>query len=174
MANNAIEIHKITQAVAYLNGLSLLGKTENVDLDDLKIIFEDFKSMGMVGKVKLPTHGVEEIKGKIKFNSLYASVYKQLKPFKYQQLQLRSSIQVYNNQGKQEEVPMVTFLTIAIQNLPLGKFDQHKSTEFEYQFTCSYVKQVVDGEVILEYSALSNIFTVGGEDMLEEYRENVM
>lgn len=57
MATNAIEVHKITQANTYLNGNNMLGKVESVDMPDIKFIFEEFKAMGMVGKMDLPTTG---------------------------------------------------------------------------------------------------------------------
>lgn len=172
--SNQIQIHKITQGVSYINGVTTLGQVESVQMDDLKFIFDDFKALGMVGKLKLPTTGVEEGKGKIKFNSLYPNAAKTLTPFSYNQLQIRSSVQKHENRGKIGEVPLVTILTIAVQNTPMGKFEQHKSIEFEYDFTYSYIKQVLDGEELLEYDAFANVLKFGGVDLLEQYRSNVM
>lgn len=174
MSNNGIEVQKITEGVAYLEGKSLLGKFESVDLPDLKFLFEEFKAMGMVGKMDLPTNGVDKLEGKMKMNSLYADVARTLNPFTYRQIQLRSSVSVFNSMGRVSEVPLVTFLTIAVKNMPLGKYGDKKNVDFEYDFACTYVKQVMDGVEIVEYDAMANIFKIGGEDMLADYRSNVM
>jgi P2 family phage contractile tail tube protein len=36
-----------------------------------------------------------------------------------------------------------------------------------------YIKQVVNGEEILELDYMANIFRVNGEDMLDEYWQNI-
>lgn len=174
MSNNGIEIHKITQGVVYLDGKSMLGKCESADLPELKFLFDEFKALGMVGKLELPTNGIDKIDGKLKMNSLYADVAVKLTPFTYRQIQIRSSVSVHTNMGRVREVPLVTFLTIAVKNMPLGKLGDHKNADFEYDYTCTYVKQVFDGKEVVEYDALANVFKMGGEDMLADYRSNVM
>lgn len=174
MSNNGIEIHKITQGIVYLDGKSMLGKCETVDLPELKFLFEEFKALGMIGKMELPTNGVDKLEGKMKMNSLYTDVSSQLKPFRARQIQVRSSVSVHNSMGRTSEVPLVTFLTISPKNMPLGKLGDHKNVDFEYDFACTYVKQVMNGVEIVEYDAMANIFKIGGEDMLADYRSNVM
>jgi len=174
MSNNGIEIHKITEGVVYLDGKSMLGKCESVDMPELKFLFEEFKALGMIGKTELPTLGVDKLEGKMKMNSLYADVARQMTPFRARQIQVRSSVSVHTNMGRTAEVPLVTFLTISPKNMPLGKLGDKKNVDFEYDFACTYVKQVMDGVEIVEYDAMANIFKIGGVDMLADYRSNVM
>lgn len=171
--SNAITIHKITQGNAYLDGNNLLGKVESVDMPDIKFIFDEFKAMGMVGKVDLPTTGVDKLEGKIKFNSMYPDVAKKLTPFTYRQLQIRSNVQVHSNNGVTQNLPLVTFMTIAVKNMPMGKYEQHKNFEQEFDFACTYIKQVYDGYEVLEFDALANVLKFNGEDMLAAYRQNL-
>lgn len=174
MSNNGIEIHKITEGVVYLEGKSMLGKCEGVDMPELKFLFEEFKALGMIGKMELPTNGVDKLEGKMKMNSLYADVARQMTPFRARQIQVRSSVSVHTSMGRTAEVPLVTFLTISPKNMPLGKLGDKKNVDFEYDFACTYVKQVMDGVEIVEYDAMANIFKIGGVDMLADYRSNVM
>ncbi len=174
MSNNSIEIHKITQAVLYLDGKSMLGKAETIDMPELKFMFEEFKALGMIGEIELPTNAIDKLEGKIKMNSLYGDIARQLTPFKYKQIQARSSVSVHTSAGRTSELPLVTFMTIAVKNMPLGKYGDKKNVDFEYDFSCIYVKQVLDGVDIVEYDAMANIFKIGGEDMLADYRSNVM
>lgn len=173
MSNNAIKVHKISQGNGYLNGKSLLGQLESVDLPDVKFMFEEFKAMGMVGKMDLPTLGVDKLEGKFKFNSIYPDVFKQLNPLNYQQLQIRSSVNVHSTGGVVEQKPLVTIITFCPKKLPLGKFEQHKNVDIEIDFTAIYVKQVFDGEEVIEYDAMANILKIGGVDVLAEYRSHI-
>ncbi|OLZ70651.1 phage major tail tube protein, partial [Chromobacterium violaceum] len=106
--------------------------------------------------------------------SLYKDVAKIIaNPFQAVQLQARSSIETYGSQGRLQQVSLVTFLTVMFKKNPLGTFKQHDNAEFASSFTATYIKQVVDGEEMLELDYMANIFRVGGEDMLSIYRSNI-
>lgn len=173
MSNNAITIQKITQGNAYLNGKSLLGKVESVDLPDLKFIFEEHKAMGMVAKLDLPTMGVDKLEGKIKFNSLYPDVAVEMSPFGYTQLQVRSSINEHSADGIIRQRSLVTTLSMCPKDWKFGKVEQHKNVDKEIDISVIYIKQMLDGKEIIEFDALANILKIGGKDMLAEYRANI-
>jgi hypothetical protein len=88
-------------------------------------------------------------------------------------LQCRSSIETYGAQGRIQEVSLVTFLTVMFKKNPLGTYKQHDNAEFGSSFSATYIKQVVDGDEVLELDYMANIFRVGGEDMLSDYRSNI-
>ena len=71
------------------------------------------------------------------------------------------------------QVPLATFLTVMFKKNPLGTFKQHDNAEFGSGFSATYIKQVIDGDEVLELDYLANIFRVGGEDMLSDYRSNI-
>ncbi|WP_257212466.1 phage major tail tube protein [Iodobacter sp. BJB302] len=168
-----IEINRITNANIYVNGNSLLGKAEEIKLPDVTAIMQEHKALGMVGKIELPA-GFEKLEGEIKWNSLYADVAKIMaNPFKTVQLQCRSNVENYNSQGRVQQVALVTFLTVSFKKNPLGTYKQHDNAEFPASFSATYIKQVLDGEEILELDYMANIFRVNGEDMLDEYRQNI-
>ena len=149
-----IEINRITNANIYLDGANLLGRAEEVKLPDVSMTMQEHKALGMVGKVELPA-GFDK------------------NPYKLLALQCRSSVQRYSSQGLIDEIPLVTFLTIMFKKNPLGTFKQHENAEFSSSFTCTYIKQVLDGEELLELDYLANIFRVGGVDQLTDYRINI-
>ena len=88
-------------------------------------------------------------------------------------MQCRSSIETYGAQGRIQEVSLVTFLTVMFKKNPLGTYKQHDNAEFGSSFSATYIKQVVDGDEVLELDYMANIFRVGGEDMLSDYRSNI-
>lgn len=94
-------------------------------------------------------------------------------PVQVAALQCRSSVQRYSSQGLIDEIPLVTFLTIMFKKNPLGTFKQHENAEFSSSFTCTYIRQVLDGEELLQLDYLANIFRVGGVDQLTDYRINI-
>ncbi|MDF0606629.1 phage major tail tube protein [Neisseriaceae bacterium TC5R-5] len=168
-----IEVNRITNANVYLNGNSLLGRAEEIKLPDITAIMQEHKALGMVGKIELPA-GFEKLEGEIKWNSFYKDVARLMaNPFKSAQLQCRSNIETYGAQGRIQEVSLVTFLTVMFKKNPLGTFKPLDNAEFSASFSATYIKQVVDGEEVLELDYLANIFRVGGEDVLATYRSNI-
>ena len=169
----AIKINRVTNANVYIEGGSMMGRAEEVKLPDISAIMNEHKALGMVGKIELPS-GFDKLEGEVKWNSLYEEAAKAMaNPFKAVQLQCRSSIETYGPGGRIEEVPLATFLTVMFKKNPLGTFKQHDNAEFGSGFSATYIKQVIDGDEVLELDYLANIFRVGGEDMLETYRANI-
>lgn len=168
-----IEINRITNANVYVNGTSMLGKAEEIKLPDITTMMTEHKALGMVGKIELPS-GFDKMEGDIKWNSLYRDVAKIMgNPFAAVQLQCRSSIESYGAQGRIQELSLVTYLTVMFKKNPLGTFKQHDNVDLQSSFGATYIKQVIDGEDMLEMDFMSNIFRVGGEDILATYRSNI-
>ena len=56
---------------------------------------------------------------------------------------------------------------------PLGEFKQHEGVNLTTKFSCTYIKQVINGQDILELDVLANIYKAGGRDLLSNYRVNI-
>lgn len=168
-----IEINRITNANIYIDGDALLGRAEEVRLPDVAVIMQEHKALGMIGKIELPT-GFEKLEGEIKWNALYEEVAKTMaNPFKTIQLQIRSNIESYDAQGRNQEVSLVTFLTAMFKRNPLGIYKPHDNAAFNSTFTATYIKQVIDGKEVLELDYMANIFRVDDKDMLQGYLNNI-
>lgn len=137
------------------------------------MIMQEHKALGMVGKIELPA-GFDKLEGEIKWNSFYHEVMrKTANPWQAVALQCRSSIDCYNSQGKADQLALVTHMTVMFKKNPLGTFKQNENPEFSSVFGCTYIKQVIDGETLLELDYLANIFRVNGVDQLNAYRNNI-
>ena len=55
----------------------------------------------------------------------------------------------------------------------MGNFKQHDNVELTSMLTVTYVKQVINGEDVIEIDVLANIFKVNGVDVLAQYRNNI-
>ena len=169
----AISINRITNANVYLDGGSLLGKADEIKLPDVTAKMTEHKALGMVGTIDLPA-GFDKLEGEVKWSSFYKDVMaKVANPFKFVSLQVRCSVETYTSQGRTEQKSLVTFLTVAFKKNPGGTYKQHENAEYQAGFSCYYIKQVLDGQEILEFDPMSNIFKVNGEDQLANYRANI-
>ena len=165
--------HRITNAAVYLDGTSFFGRASECELGSVKAVMSDFQGLGMVGLIELPD-GIDKLEGKLVWNSKYADAAKKIAtPFRTVQLQCRSNVEVHNSQGKVADLPLVTFLTVQFKEYQLGSFKPRENSTHETPFSAIYVKQLLDGEELLELDYLANIFRVGDVDQLDAYRQNL-
>ena len=75
MSANGIKINRITNANIYINGVTCLGKAEEVKLPDVNVVMQEHKALGMFGKLNFPA-GIDKMEGEIKWNSFYEDVAK--------------------------------------------------------------------------------------------------
>jgi len=168
-----LRAHTVTNASVYLDGNSYMGQCEEVDLGSVKTVMTDFQGLGMAGAIELPA-GFEKIEGKIVWNSLYRDAAAQCAvPFASVQLQLRSSVNAWGSQGRMQELPMVTLMTVLFKEYQLGSFKPNDPVKFETPFSALYVQQKIDGREVFLLDCLANIFRVGGVDQLAKYRANL-
>jgi uncharacterized protein len=167
----AITINQITNANVYMNGESQLGKAAEITTPDLTSKEQEHKALGMQGVWKLSA-GFEEMSGKIKWNSIYDDVAIHTVNTKAPvQLQVRCNIERHSAGGLLEEFPMVTFMTVRFKKSPFGMFKQHENTEIETEFTCTAMKQVIDGRVVIDIDFGTNKYIVNGVDLNAQYNE---
>ncbi len=167
-----ISVNRVTNANIYINGNSMLGKCEEFALPEVKTKTGEHKALGMVGSLETFA-GFEKLEGKLKLTSYYYDVLSKLaNPFKPVQFQARASMQVVEPGGVTAEVPVVCLVTATFKTFPLGSLKQHENPEVEFQYSATYVKQIIGGEPVLEFDVLANIYKVNGFDLLSVYRAN--
>lgn len=170
---NQIQINRLTNANIYVDGNSMLGRAEEVNLPVIKHKMVDHKALGLVGVAEFWA-GVDKMEAKIKWNSFYPDAMKKAaNPFKAVNIQVRSSLEVYGAGGRLEEQAVVCYMTAMYKDFPAGNFKQHDNVEVESNLSVTYCKLVINGEEITEIDVLANIYKVNGEDLLANYRANL-
>jgi len=163
-------VNRVTNANVYIDGNSLLGRAEEIDLPEIKYKMQEHKGLGLLGSAEFFA-GVDKMEARIKWNSFYPEMLlKAGDPRKVVQLQARASLETYTGQGVASEVPLVVHFAGTFKNFPTGKFKQHENVELETNMSVFYVKQVISGEEILEVDVLANIYKVAGKDVFAKYR----
>ena len=170
---NQIQINRLTNANIYLDGHSLLGRAEEVNLPVIKHKMADHKALGLVGVAEFWA-GIDKLEAKIKWNSFYLDAMKKAaNPFVAANIQVRSSLEVYGASGRLEEQPVVCYMTAMYKDFPMGNFKQHDNVELESNLSVTYCKLVINGTEVQEIDVLANIYKVDGVDMLANYRANL-
>ncbi|MCK9514093.1 MAG: phage major tail tube protein [Pigmentiphaga sp.] len=171
--NDKIAINRVTNANVYMNGNSLLGRAEEVELPQVKHKMAEHKALGMVGTAEFFA-GVDKMEAKIKWTSFYIEVLRSaVHPFKTVQLQTRSSLETYTGQGRTTEVPVMVMMTAAFKEFPLGSFKQHEPVVVDTALSVYYAAMEIDKQQIFEIDVLNNIYKVAGDDVLATYRLNI-
>lgn len=169
----AAQVNRLTNANIYINGISRLGKAEQVTLPMIKHMLAEHKALGMVGKMEFWS-GIDKMEMKIKWNSFYDDVMKLFgNPIKPMNLQVRGSLETYTSAGRTLEVPVVCYVTGSSKDFPMGDFKQHDNVELESNMSVTYCRLEINGAVIVEIDVLSNIYSVAGTDILAQYRNNL-
>lgn len=169
-----LEVNRLTNANVYMDGANLLGKAEEVTLPDLVPLMSEHKALGLAGKFELPTGGVDKMGAKIKWNAIYSEVLKlAADPFTARHFQIRGSIDQWVGGSRVMESPYVVFMTATFKKLPLGGFKPHENVELESELNVTYIKVMVDGETVCEFSTFGNVWKAGSEDLLAGHAANV-
>lgn len=167
-----IEVNRITNANVYLNGTELLGKVEEMTLPEMKAKMSDHNALGMFGTVSFSS-GIEKLEGTIKWNSIYAAVLRKAGDFRNPlRLMVRANVEIQDSSGLANEVNLTVYMTAQFTSLPGGAFKKSDNVELTTSYTATSFKLEFDGTVEVEFDAMSNIYTVGGVDMLANFRAN--
>lgn len=167
-----IEHNVIANASIYIDGTSFIGRAEEIKLPDISMVVQERKVLGIIGKLELP-YGFDKLEGEIKWNSIYKEAAKIIaNPFKRYLIQARASVMTFADRGRSREVPLMTELLVMFKKSPLGTLKHLENMDMQSDFSCTYVRQVFDGEEILKLDIENNIFMVDGQDMLTDFRTN--
>jgi P2 family phage contractile tail tube protein len=174
MAGN-IQISQITNANCYINGSSLLGLVEEAKSPDVVAKVAEYTGLGLMSSFELPV-GFEKMETELKFKSYSADLMKQVgNLFTTQQLQFRANLEGWEGgSGRVSQKGLLTFMEVIFKKVPTGTtYKAQGRAEFSATASVLKFKQVLDGVEMIEIDVLNNIFKVGGEDMLIQYRANL-
>ena len=169
----SITINKATNANIYVDGQNYLGKADEVNLPTPKSKNAAHNPLGIIGELEYFS-GFEKMEAKIKWNSYYPDVIKKFSNvFKSIKLQVRFSVEQYEDGSRIGQIPGVAYITCRPNDLPGGNFKSKDNVELESNLSVTYYKLEIGGEEMVEYDAEANIYVVGGEDLLATYRAHL-
>lgn len=166
-------VNKVTNANIYLDGVSFMGRAEEITLPEIQPKMVDHKGLGMVGESELPA-GLQKMSCKIKWNAIYPDVMKKThNVFQSLRIMVRTSIETYEDSSRVAQTPCVIYLTAIPKKAGGLVFKVQDNVEREDEFNVTAYKMEIDGEEIVDVDVLANIWRVNGVDQLATYRANL-
>jgi P2 family phage contractile tail tube protein len=167
-----MNVTAVHNANVYLDGLSLLGRAEEVELAFPKAKMVDHKGLGMFGTIELPA-GIDKLEAKIKWITVSAEVLQSVSIFASHQFQIRASVEQYTSQGRIAELPFVGLMTAQFKDGGPLNFKQHEQVDFPTTLVVFHCEYYLAGVQYLLYDAFANMYVVNGVDQLAAFRANI-
>jgi uncharacterized protein len=167
-----INVSRVTNANIYLDGASLLGRAEEVELAWPKARMVDHKGLGMFGTAEFPA-GIDKLEAKVKWSSIYSEVLPAMSIFQSHQFQIRASVEQYTSQGRTAELPFVGLMTAQLKDGGPLNFKQHEQVDFPTTLVVYHCEYYLAGIQYLLYDVLANIYVINGVDQLLNFRGNM-
>jgi P2 family phage contractile tail tube protein len=162
----------VTNANIYVDGTSLLGRAEEVELVWPKARMVDHKGLGMVGTAEFPA-GIDKLEAKVKWSSIYSEVLPMMSIFQSHQFQVRASIEQYTSQGRIAELPFVGLMTAQFKDGGPLSFKHQEQVDFPTTLVVYHCEYYISGIQYLLYDVLANLYVVNGVDQLAQFRLNI-
>jgi Bacteriophage tail tube protein len=167
-----MNVQRVTNANIYLDGNSLLGRAEEIELAWPKAKMVDHKGLGMFGMAEFPA-GIDKLEAKVKWSSICSEVLQTISIFASHQFQVRASVEQYTSQGRTAELPFIGLMTAQFKDGGPLRFKQHEQVDFPTTLVVYHCEYYQGGVQYLLYDVLANIYVVNGVDQLAGFRANL-
>ena len=165
-------INRITNANAYLDGETLIGRLDEIELPNIKFATEDVKALGMFATIEMPT-GLEKMEAKLKWNAVYGDNFKSESPLKAVSLTIKSNMKSQGASGVLKDIAVSVTISGVFKETPLGTLKgQEKIDGLQHVMAVYYVKLEEAGKLVYEVDVFNNIIKFGSTDILNEFRLN--
>jgi P2 family phage contractile tail tube protein len=153
-----------------------LDGTVTVELPSFELASESFKGAGVAGEVNVPVPGVmNALTVTISCSLIYGALTRYMELGSTRTLDLRNEIVVQNpDNHSQEKAPNRWILKGPLSGSNPGKVEQGAAGDASITMQVYYAHHWLDGDDILEWDPFKFIYTVNGEDMLAETRQNLL
>lgn len=166
-------VRQIVNANVYLEGASLLGQLADLNLPEPETAMNEFKALGMFGTVDLPS-GLNKLEMSLNFKSFFRDAFRRFfNPFQAMNLQIRASIEDFEAGTRVGQTPLVILITAAAKKNAAGNYKPQENAEFPAELSVYYMKIVEAGTVVVEIDVMANIWKVGSQDVLAQWRRNL-
>ena len=165
-------INKITNANAYLNGTTLIGRLEELQLPSIKFKMQDVTTLGVFAELEFPS-GLEKMEAQLKWNAIYGDNFKAESPLTAVSLTVKSNMKQHGAAGSLKDIPVTVTISGVFKEIPLGTIKgAEKIDGLEHKMTVYYLKLEENGVQIYEVDVFNNIIKFGSNDILEQFRLN--
>lgn len=166
-------VKKVTNGNVYIDGNNLLGKVQEATLMEVTPKMSEYSALGMIGVTEYAS-GFEMMEMSVILHAYDKDLLALIAdPNTTHRLQLRTQVDEHTSAGRTGQVPAAIFATVATKKLPMGGFKAHERVTQEVTFSVHYCRMEIDGQAVLEFDPLANIYKVNGVDKYAQYRNNL-
>lgn len=160
--------HKLKNYRTFVDGDSFAGIAKDLGLPKLAIAGEDYRGAGMLGPVTADM-GLEKIELEETYGGIVPSIAAQLgNPAADGSMVRFVGAYQSDDDGSVKAAELVVRGRLA--ELDPGTAEAGKDTEWKVKRACTYLKWVVDGQVLVEVDLIGMIYVVNGVDRMKEIR----
>jgi P2 family phage contractile tail tube protein len=167
-----LTVDRLVNANVYIDGISMLGRIEEVEFAMPKAKMADHKGLGMFGTAEFPA-GTDKLEAKLKWTAPSLEALSAMSMFASHQFQIRGSKERYSSQGRIAEDPVICFMTAQFKEGGPLNFKQHEQVDFPTTLAVYHAELFIAGAQVLLYDVMSNLYVVNGIDQLANYRANI-
>lgn len=161
----------VTNAVVYLDGRNLLGRTEEFTPPVVKDVLQDLKPLGLMSAIKVPTGTIEAMEAKYKWAGVDRELLQSVAdPETSVMMMVRAQVKSYGARGVLAVEELVMQLNGPITESGLGGFKQSEGLKPESTQQIWYYKLMIGGRLISEVDVFTNVRKKGEVDVLERFR----
>ncbi|MBD2261373.1 phage major tail tube protein [Pseudanabaena sp. FACHB-2040] len=154
------KIYNFDTLAVWLDGVSLAGHINEVELPELEFDMREHESLALRGTSEYPTR-MNALECTITWADYTPELARAAaNPFKAVNLQMRANFAEYTAGSKTGDVLQVISLTGRFKNNQLGSYSPGEM-ERESVLAIDYVKEVWNGQVMLEFSVNPPIYRSG-------------
>lgn len=148
--------------------------TADVELPDIEHMTETLTGSGIAGEIETPTLGqIASMTTSINFRTQTKNMIGFLSP-DGKMLDIRGSLQDYDSaKGKIVTRGLKVSMLVLPKSVSLGKLEIGNTTDSSTEAEVTYIRIIIDNEVLLEIDKANYIYKVEGIDYLEEVRRQL-
>ena len=165
-------LEEIREGVVFVEGNSYFGTTNEIKLPEIQFRTNERKPTGGIGVIELPA-GIDKMELEINWNTydqkLAGSAFN---PRQATAMMVRSVKRTFDGSGAvNAEVKLITHLKVLPKSFGLGTHKNGEAIEVPTKFAVHAIKQVLDGETIIDIDIINQVYEVGGVDLLSTVRQ---
>jgi P2 family phage contractile tail tube protein len=149
-----MSIRRLSNCRIYVEGIEATGVLESIELPEIEFTQMEYKSLGTVGTLELPSNDIEAMTCTMvwlhqppEFSSLMNN------PTLTSQVQVRADQSTYDATGLPVPGSYLIIMRLRPKMITVGTFEKGEGTKPENEFAVDYILCEIDGEQLYEIDA---------------------
>ena len=167
-----ITVQSLHNAAVYLDGIGYVGRAAELEMPHVKKKMVDHNGLGMAFDLELPA-GVDKLESNIKWASYDQAAIQSTQDNNVHSIQVRGNLEVFTAQGLTAQLPIVYRSRGIFKDGGKAMFKKQTMVEVSTVMTVYHSELYVAGVQIHLIDVFANLWVIGGNDQLQQFRNNL-